>query len=386
MDKKPNVFPSKENQIDTKQLTEQEKILKFEADKKSAVEEIYKSPTVTNGQLDALEAMKQRTQQQLLLKKQFGQVVDQNLADKTEKTIKEINTNTNINKTEKASYTMEQNKNYQTMGQISNNDYGKVPNNINPYIIELSQPNYNSPFDVIELPSQGKLYKTKKSTVKLSFMTTADENILTSPNLLKSGDFLEIFINRKLLEPELRYKDLTVGDRNAIMVWLRATGYGEMYPVTLYENEEDEKGFEVEINLNDLKIKNLGAEPDEEGLFVFTLPLTKTPIKVKFLTVGEIDEIEKIVDKEKENNIPVNNTTTYTLEKMIVEVNGSRDRSMISEFSKNLRINDARALIEYMEKIESGIDLNIEVGTPGGGSIKTFLPLNFSFFWPNFKL
>jgi hypothetical protein len=30
-------------------------------------------------------------------------------------------------------------------------------------------------------------------------MTTADENILTSPNLLQSGEFLEILINRKLL-------------------------------------------------------------------------------------------------------------------------------------------------------------------------------------------
>jgi len=30
--------------------------------------------------------------------------------------------------------------------------------------------------------------------------------------------------------------------------------------------------------------------------------------------------------------------------------------------------------------------LNIEVRTPGGGSIKTFLPLNLKFFWPNIKL
>jgi hypothetical protein len=110
---------------------------------------------------------------------------------------------------------------------------------IDPYILELSQPNYNAPFDVIPLPSKGKLYKSKKANIKLAYMTTADENILTSPNLLKSGEFLEILINRKILEPELRYRDLLPGDRNAIMLWLRATAYGEMYPITILDEFDE---------------------------------------------------------------------------------------------------------------------------------------------------
>ena len=101
------------------------------------------------------------------------------------------------------------------------------------YIEILSQPQMNQPYDLIPLPSEGKLYPNKKKRVKLAYLTTADENILTSPNLVESGDFLEILINRKLLEPSLRYKDLLPGDRNAIMIWLRATVYGEMYPVTI---------------------------------------------------------------------------------------------------------------------------------------------------------
>jgi hypothetical protein len=92
-------------------------------------------------------------------------------------------------------------------------------------------------------------------------MTTADENILTSPNLLQSGEFLNVLI-RKILEPDLRYNDLLVGDRNAIMIWLRATGYGEMYPVTLLDENGD--AFDTELNLNELKTKELGAEPDDE--------------------------------------------------------------------------------------------------------------------------
>jgi hypothetical protein len=255
---------------------------------------------------------------------------------------------------------------------------------VDPYILELSQPNYNAPFDVIPLPSKGKLYKNKKESVRLAYMTTADENILTSPNLLQSGEFLEILINRKILEPTLRYKDLLPGDRNAIMLWLRATAYGEMYPVTLLD--ELSEPFDTEINLNELKTIELNENPDEEGLFYFQLPLTKAEIKFRLLTMGDVDAIEKIVTDEKERNIPVNNSNTYRLERMIVEVNGSRDRGMIRDIANSMRISDARAFDAYVDSIESGIDLNIEVETPGGGSVATFLPLNFNFFWPNIKL
>jgi hypothetical protein len=82
----------------------------------------------------------------------------------------------------------------------------------------------------------------------------------------------------------------------------------------------------------------------------------------------------------------VNNLTTYTLQKTIVEVNGERNPEMIREYANSIRIGDAKKLAQYIEEIESGVDLTITVGTPGGGSITSFLPLNFGFFWPNIKL
>jgi hypothetical protein len=215
-------------------------------------------------------------------------------------------------------------------------------------------------------------------------MTTADENILTSPNLLKSGEFLEILINRKLLEPDLRYKDLLPGDRNAIMLWLRATAYGEMYPVTLYD--ELEEPFDIEINLNDLKTIEFNVEPDEDGLFSFVMPISKANVRFKLLNCGDIENIEKILEKEKEMNIPVNNAITYKLENMIVEVNGDTNKVMIRDFVNYMRIGDSKSFNKYVDSIDCGVDLNIEVGTPGGGSVKTFLPLNLGFFWPDIKL
>ncbi len=254
------------------------------------------------------------------------------------------------------------------------------PNDV--YIQQLSQPQMNSAFDVIPLPSGGKLYNGIGKNIKVAYMSTADENILTSPNLLSSGKFLEILINRKILEPNLRYRDLVEGDRNAIMLWLRATGYGNMYPVEI----EDEKGipFETEVDLNDIKTIELSKKPDSNGNFEFKLPVSGLVIKFKMLTVGEQDDIAERVEYEVETlKLPINNTNTYTLAKQLVSVNGDTNQEMLQSFSENMRVGDAKALREYIDSIDCGVDLRITVGTPGGGSVSTFLPLNLKFFWPN---
>ena len=454
MDKKPNVFPKPETITNSFPSTENERIVQFEAEKKEVTNYIYeqsKTPPPSQneapenynvgGHANAVEMMKQRTQQQLSQVEQAGLVQDASLAEKQSTRVVVQNSaqnktdeqmrlrdeqirinNENIQRyqqqanqasarnnqnpeTQNGLYTPNpinnMNENVQGVPNNYNNNYvpptppsqppvnntmsyGQNPSNINPYIVELSQPNYNAPFDVIPLPSKGKLYRNKKANIRLAYMTTADENILTSPNLLESGEFLEIIINRKILEPELRYKDLTVGDRNAIMIWLRATAYGEMYPVTLLD--EFNEPFDTEINLNDLKNVELGAEPDADGYFDFKLPVSKLDVKFRMLTVGDVESLEKMIDNDKLNKVPVNNSSTYRMERQLVEVNGNRDKAYLKDFANSMRIGDAKALNDYIEKIESGIDLKIEVTTPGGGSIATFLPLNVNFFWPNFGI
>jgi hypothetical protein len=251
-------------------------------------------------------------------------------------------------------------------------------------VAEISQPQMNQPYDVIPLPSEGKLYKNKKEKIKVAYLTAADENLLTSPNLLGSDDFLEILINRKLLEYDLRYKDLLPGDRDAIMIWLRSTGYGEMYPVTVLD--ENDVPFETEIDLSTLKVKNLNVLPDEDGLFTFVLPLSKSVIKFKLLTMGEIDELVKLAQFLKEQNDLVNTDATLILENQIVEVNGNKEKEYISEFIDTMRLIDSKKLKEYINSIECGVDTNVTFGTPGGGSVTRFLPFTIRFFWPDFAI
>lgn len=246
----------------------------------------------------------------------------------------------------------------------------------------LSQPQMNQPYDLIPLPSEGKLYSNNKKTVKVAYLTTADENILTSPNLVESGDFLEILINRKLLEPSLRYKDLLPGDRNAIMIWLRATGYGEMYPITIYDN--DGEPFDTEINLSELKTIKLSVDPEEDGLYSFVLPVSKNTIKFRLLTIGEMEELEAEAEDRKDDFI--NSELTMILEAQIASINGNMDRAYISNYVESMRILDAKKLREYMSTVSCGIDMNISIQSPKGDTVNTYLPLTTKFFWPDFEL
>jgi hypothetical protein len=244
------------------------------------------------------------------------------------------------------------------------------------------EPDYDSDFDIIPLPSEGKTYKHKKGEIKVSYLTASDENILTNPNLIKSGKFLDVLFQRKIIDRNFKYEDLLQGDKDAIMLWLRSTAYGSDYTIEVMDPKELEP-FEVQIDLNDIKTIKLGAEPDEEGLFEFTLPVKKNVIKFKLLTVGDLKKIEAYQDRvTREQGEDHVNLATYTLKTVVVEVDGVRDRSVVDPFCEKMRLGDAKAFKKYVDKIESGKDFNLTVQAPGGGLVKTFFPLNTSFFWP----
>ena len=78
---------------------------------------------------------------------------------------------------------------------------------------------YKTPYDIIELPSQGLLYPNKKSKVKVEFLTAMDENILSSPNISENESVIDILIKRKVKDLDFDIDDLLVGDKIAIIVF-----------------------------------------------------------------------------------------------------------------------------------------------------------------------
>jgi hypothetical protein len=169
------------------------------------------------------------------------------------------------------------------------------------------------------------------------------------------------------------------------MIWLRATAYGTEYPIVLLDNNGEP--FEYDFDLTELKTKKLKATPDENGLFEFKLPSNNNVVKFRLLTTGEVDELERVLDHEKEVlKLPINNSVTYTLQRHIVSINGETDSEKLKSSIEYMRSQDRKGLMDYIDSIESGLDLEITVKTPSVEPITTFLPLNFNFFWPNARV
>lgn len=280
-------------------------------------------------------------------------------------------------------------------------------------------------YDVINLPSKGQCYRNKKSKVKVSYLTAYDENMILSPNLYKDGTFLEYLLKAKIIDDDINVDDMVQGDRDAIVLWLRATGYGNEYPIIVTDDETGQE-FETVVDLSKINYKPFKLKGDENGYFSYELPTTKDIIKFKFLSIADLALLKKLKNKEsKKNNVlsikqlcndlveatKDNDLISYNSQQKIksavevvreeinknydeetdltfsheltdrlllqtVSINGITDRKFIENYIFNMNIKDANSYRTYIIENEPGVDFTVEVERPqslGGGSIKSFL-------------
>lgn len=243
---------------------------------------------------------------------------------------------------------------------------------------------FRTPYDVIELPSQGILYKNNVKTVKVEYLTAMDESILSSPNISSGNKIIDILLKRKVKDLNFDISDLTIGDRTAIMLFLRTTAFGEEYTQLVWDDKKNEL-VEGVINLSELKQKKLTIKPDENGEFEFLLPKSNKKVTFTIIT-GKDEEIIEMRDEEfKKRSVDgESNKIMFIMEQQVKSIDGERDKLKISNLLKRMTIMDSRTLRKYIDKITPGMDFETTARTHGGGSVTTFLRFNTSFFWPEF--
>jgi hypothetical protein len=239
-----------------------------------------------------------------------------------------------------------------------------------------------SPYDIIDLPSEGKFYHNKLSKVKIEYLNALDETILTSPNIAKNGKFLDILVKRKVKDLNgLDPLDLLLGDRLAIIVYLRVTGFGPIYNVPVQLDGSD-KVVMGEVDLTTIKPKKLNINPDDKGEFEFKLPMSGKMIKFRFLTGRDEQDIDARNEVLSERNSDgVSEAARLRLESMIMEIDGIRDKMKISNMLNKIPLKDSLEFKKYYSIIEPGLNMNVEVRIPGGESITSFLTFGSNFFW-----
>ena len=254
---------------------------------------------------------------------------------------------------------------------------------------------YVTPTEFVELPSRGKFYPSdhplhNKEVIEMRFMTAKDEDILTSPALLRNGLAIDRLIENLIVDSNVNVNDLLLGDKNAVILAARISGYGEQYNVNV-TCPNCQASIEHEFDLSEIPHQN-GTIPEDdnenvyltpEGTFVAKLPKSQFSVEFKLLTGQDEDYLEKVALKTKKLNLPEASATNL-LKRLVVSVNDVTVTSEINNFIDNMPAQDARFLRACVTTVTPNVDMTQEVECSSCGTVSEMaVPFTSEFFWPN---
>ena len=240
--------------------------------------------------------------------------------------------------------------------------------------------NFTLPHDVVQLPSKGIFYQSKKKSVKVGYLTAQDENYLIGSSTSGENIILSLLRN-KLYEHDLRPEELLNGDVEAILIYLRNTSFGSEYNVNLTDPKTD-KQFVGTITLDELNLKKPEVQPSEDGTFITKLPKTGVTVKLRPTTFYDSLEIEKMATQYPAGRQAPK--ITWRLEKQIVEIDGDSDKGKISMFIATLPIMDSKYIRKFLRDNEPSLDLQRTVIAPSGEKVSFEITFGVDFFRPFF--
>jgi hypothetical protein len=122
--------------------------------------------------------------------------------------------------------------------------------------------------------------------------------------------------------------------------------------------------------------------PDENGHFEFLLPKSSKKVKIKLLSMGEQQQVDKISDNYPPGMVaPV---ITKKLETQIMDLDGETDKGKIAKFVTQMPISDSKDLRKFITECEPKLDLDKKVMAPSGEMVDVKITFGVEFFRPFF--
>ena len=250
------------------------------------------------------------------------------------------------------------------------------------------------PTDFVELPSQGKFYPAdhplhNQEVVEIKHMTAKEEDILTSASLLKKGLALERLLSSIILDKNIKPESLLSGDRNAILIAARQSGYGSMYEtrvacpqcatVAKHAFDLDEKQINAGCLDQDV-LAECKARLEGDVIYV-TLPKTKVVAGLRLLTGKDENALTETSKKRRAKK--QESAVTDQLSKIITSLNDVSDVFEIYRFVESMPIMDSKYLRDVYGKLVPNVDLTQNYGCSECGHVGDMeVPFNTEFFWP----
>ena len=263
-----------------------------------------------------------------------------------------------------------------------------------PAVADDAKPSldFATPTELVDLPSKGKFYSEghplyNQETIEIKYMTARDEDILTSPSLLKKGVAIDRFLQNVIRNQRISVSSLLSGDKNAILVASRINGFGADYttkvtcPNCMAVNEHTFDLDAVEQYSGDVH-DGYDIVATDRGTFIVKLPRTELEVEVRLLTSKDENELAAKMQANKKRSNVVETNLTDQLKKVIVSINGVDDMQSIHKVVNNLPAYDSRYLRGAFVRITPGLDMTQDFTCDSCGFEKEVdIPLTVDFFW-----
>lgn len=254
---------------------------------------------------------------------------------------------------------------------------------------------FSVPTEFVELPSEGKYYPPDhplhgKKSVEIKYMTAKEEDILASSSLIKSGVVFDRFLQSILMD-KIDPNDLLIGDKNAILIAARITGYGAEYLTdvgcpacsAVSKYKFDLSKTTTSNGVNESFYDTFSVEETEHGTFSFSLTQINAVVEVKPLNGHDEKKLSSIATAKSKNNLQ-ESVVTDGLRSYIVSVNGNRDRAYINQFIEALPARYSRRIrIVYKNIVPQASVQSPYSCAKCNHQQELEVPINIDFFWPD---
>ena len=138
------------------------------------------------------------------------------------------------------------------------------------------------PTEDVDLPTKGLLYPKdsplSSGKVTMKYMTAKEEDILTNQNYIEKGVVIDKLLQGLIVDKNIDYNTLLVGDKNALLIAARVLGYGKDYEFNYGGGQEV-----IDLSLLGNKEFDEAAFKDGKNELTFELPTTGVTLTFKFL-------------------------------------------------------------------------------------------------------
>ena len=248
-----------------------------------------------------------------------------------------------------------------------------------------------NPTEFVDLPSKGELYPEGHpahglDSIEIRHMTAKEEDILTSESLIKKGVALDRVIDSLIVDKRIKAANLLIGDKNALLIAARITGFGSDYGVKITCPACGEQ-TDTNIDLSDIQIKELAPSEDYKplpnGNYEIEFPqYNNLVIEVKLLRGADERKLTQAREQRKKSKKD-DALITDQLKAIIVRVMDVTDPALLKQFVEQCPTKISREIRTKYETIMPDVDMSVPFDCSNCSyESEVTMPLTADFFWP----